>query len=327
MAKKDRVRPTKPAMIAEPHHEPGAGHAELIARARRFEAIRMAVVHPVDTLSLSGAVEAQKNGLIIPVLVGPPHRIEQAARDADIDISDFEILAAEHSHAAARKAVDLARTGEVDGLMKGAIHTDEVMTPVIDHEFGLRTERRISHVFVVDISTYPRPLLLSDAAINVYPDLEDKRDIVQNAIDMARALDIAEPRVAILSAIETVNPKIVSTVDAAALCKMADRGQISGGLLDGPLAFDNAISMEAAAAKGIVSPVAGRADILIVPDLEAGNMLAKQLEYLTDAQLAGIVTGARVPIALTSRADDVQTRCASAAAAVLLAHYRKTSRP
>ncbi|WP_445680095.1 bifunctional enoyl-CoA hydratase/phosphate acetyltransferase [Radicibacter daui] len=293
----------------------------LISMTKGMAPLRTAVVHPVDGPSLTGAVEAAREGLIIPVLVGPRERIEAAAKAGGLDISGFELVATEHSHAAAEAGVALAHAGKVEALMKGALHTDELMHAVVDRAAGLRTARRISHVFAIDAPAYPRPLLLTDAAINVTPDLEGKRDIVQNAIDLAHALGISRPRVAILSAVETVTLRLPSTLDAAALCKMADRGQITGGLIDGPLAFDNAVSPEAAATKGIVSPVAGRADILLVPDLEAGNMLAKQLEYLAAAQMAGIVLGARVPIVLTSRADGTAARLGSAAIALLLARH------
>ena len=286
---------------------------------RGLQPLRTAVVHPVDEASLVGAVEAAREGLIEAVLVGPEAKIRRAAEEAHIDLSPFEIVPTEHSHAAAEAAVAMARFGKVEALMKGALHTDELMHAVVDPTVGLRTARRISHVFAIDAPSYPRPLFITDAAVNIYPTLMDKRDIVQNAIDLAQALGIVTPRVAILSAVETVSPDIRSTIDAAALCKMADRGQIVGGILDGPLAFDNAVSLEAAHAKGIESPVAGRADILVAPDLEAGNMLAKQLEYLADAEMAGMVLGARVPIMLTSRADKTIARLGSCAIGLLLA--------
>lgn len=299
--------------------EKGRQYRQLVAMTQFLEPIRTAVVHPVDTISLLGAVEAARERLIVPVLVGPQARIRAAAAQAQLDLAPYELVATEHSDAAAAQAVAMARAGAVEALMKGALHTDELMRAVVDSEGGLRTGRRISHVFAIDAPAYPRPLFLTDAAINVAPTLDDKRDIVQNAIDLAHALGIAMPKVAILSAIETVSPKLQSTLDAAALCKMAERGQIEGGILDGPLAFDNAVSEEAARTKGILSPVAGRADILVVPDLEAGNMLAKQLEYLGEAEVAGIVLGARVPIILTSRADKTLARLASCAIALLLA--------
>lgn len=278
-------------------------YERLIEMTRGLQPIRTAVVHPVDSASLLGAVEAAREGLIVPVLVGPEAKIRAAAAQAAVDLAGYEIVAVEHSAAAAEAGVAMARAGEVEAVMKGALHTDELMHAVVDRTRGLRTARRISHVYAIDAPDYPRALLVTDAAINIYPTLADKRDIIQNAIDLAHALGIAEPRVAILSAVETVTESIRSTLDAAALCKMAERGQIKGGILDGPLAFDNAVSEEAAKTKGIVSQVAGRADIFVVPDLEAGNMLAKQLEYLAHARVAGIVLGARVPIILTSRAD------------------------
>jgi phosphotransacetylase/acyl dehydratase len=305
---------------------------ELRQKGRRYELlieatcgldpIRTAIVHPVDTPSLLGAVDAARAKLIVPVFVGPEAKIRAAAAQAELDLSPYEIVSTEHSAAAAARAVAMARTGKVEALMKGALHTDELMRAVIDGDHGLRTGRRISHVYAIDAPDYPRPMFITDAAINIYPTLEDKRDIVQNAIDLTHALGIAQPRVAILSAVETVTGKIRSTLDAAALCKMADRGQITGGILDGPLAFDNAVSAEAAKTKGIVSPVAGCTDIFIVPDLEAGNMLAKQLEYLAEAQVAGIVLGARVPIILTSRSDKTIARLSSCAIALLLARHK-----
>jgi phosphotransacetylase/acyl dehydratase len=300
----------------------GRRYENLIEMTRGLDPITTAVVHPVDTTSLLGAVEAARAKLIVPILVGPEARIRAAAAQAGLDLSPYEIVATEHSEAAAAQAVAMARTGKVEALMKGSLHTDELMHAVVDHDLGLRTARRVSHVFAIDAPGYPRPLLITDAAVNICPTVADKRDIVQNAIDLAHALGIPEPRVAILSAVETVTESIRSTLDAAALCKMADRGQITGGILDGPLAFDNAVSAEAAKTKGIVSPVAGRADILVVPDLEAGNMLAKQLEYLAEAQMAGIVLGARVPIILTSRADKTLARLGSCAIALLLARHK-----
>ena len=306
-------------------NEPSAltdGFLRLIEQAQSLEPVPTAVVHPVDDLSLGGALAAAGESLILPILVGPRARIETAAAEIEADISAFEIVETPHSHAAAERAVQLVREGRAAAIMKGALHTDEVMEALIDPDTGLRTERRMSHVFVMDVPSYPKMLLISDAAINVFPTLADKADIVQNAIDLARALGVVLPKVAILSAVETVTPKIPSTVDAAALCKMADRRQITGGVLDGPLAFDNAISKAAAKAKGIVSEVAGEADILIVPDLEAGNMLAKQLDYLAGAKAAGIVLGARVPVMLTSRAEDALNRLASAAIAQIFAHWR-----
>jgi len=281
-----------------------------------------AVVHPVDALSLTGAVEGARRGLIEPLLIGPRARILDAARSAALDIGAYRLIDVEHSHAGAARACEMAACGDVAAIMKGALHTDELLEAAVSGASGLRTDRRMSHVFVLDVPGYPRPLLVSDAALNIAPDLMTKRDIVQNAIDCALAMDIKEPKVAILSAVETVNPKMVSTLDAAALCKMADRGQIVGGLLDGPLAFDNAISLEAAQTKGIISKVAGQADILIVPDIESGNMLAKQLFYLSQAQSAGIVMGAKVPIILTSRSDPEASRLASCALAILVTQFK-----
>jgi phosphate acetyltransferase/phosphate butyryltransferase len=305
--------------------EKGRRYRRLIEMTHGLAPIRTAVVHPVDAASLAGAIEAARENLIVPVLVGPAEKIRAAAEQAKLDLSPYEIVPTEHSDAAAVKAVAMARNGEVEALMKGSLHTDELLHAVVDPERGLRTARRISHVFALDVPSYPRPLFITDAAVNIYPTLEDKRDIVQNAIDLAHALGIVTPHVAILSAVETVSPNIKSTLDAAALCKMADRGQITGAVLDGPLAFDNAVSRESAQTKGIISPVAGKADIFVVPDLEAGNMLAKQLEYLADAQIAGIVLGARVPIILTSRADKTLARLGSSAIALLLARRKKSA--
>jgi phosphate acetyltransferase len=295
----------------------------LIEACAELEPVTTAVAHPCDESSLKAAVEAADGDLIRPILVGPQARIRAVAEQCGLDIAAFRVVDTPHSHASAAKAVEIVRAGEAETLMKGSLHTDELMAEVIRKEGGLRTERRISHVFIMDVPTYAKPLAVTDAAINIFPDLETKVDIVQNAIEMAHALGRELPKVAILSAVETVTPKIPSTIDAAALCKMAERGQITGALLDGPLAFDNAISKEAAAIKGIRSEVAGDADILVVPDLEAGNMLAKQLSFLANADAAGIVLGARVPIILTSRADTVRARMASCAVAVLLAHARR----
>jgi phosphate acetyltransferase len=297
--------------------------AGLIARAARGAPVATAVVHPCDRDSLLGPIEAFRRGLIAPVLVGPEARIRAVAQAEGVDLSALRIVAVEHSHAAADKAVEMARCGEVEALMKGSLHTDELMGAVVSREGGLRTARRISHVFLMDVPAYPRLLLVTDAAVNIAPDVLTKADIVQNAIDLAHVLGIEQPRVAVLAAVETVNPVMSATVDAAMLCKMADRGQITGGFIDGPLAFDNAVSEEAARIKKIVSPVAGKADILLVPDLEAGNMVAKQLQYLAGADSAGIVLGARVPIVLTSRADSVRTRLASTAVMKLLAEARR----
>ena len=300
----------------------GRRYEVLIDMTRGLDPIRTAVVHPVDAPSLAGAVEAARINLIVPVLVGPELKIRAAAALAQLDLTPYQIVPAEHSEAAAAKAVAMARAGEVEALMKGALHTDELMHAVVDGQTGLRTARRISHVFAIDAPSYPRAIFITDAAINLYPTLEEKRDIIQNAIDLAHALGIPEPRVAILSAVEVVTERIKSTLDAAALCKMADRGQITGGILDGPLAFDNAVSADSAKTKGINSPVAGRADIFVVPDIESGNMLAKQLEYLAEAQMAGIVLGTRVPIILTSRADGTLARLGSCAIALLLARHK-----
>jgi phosphotransacetylase len=306
-------------------HTQGARFAALIAQAKPLDPVRTAVVHPCDALSLEGALEAAAQGMIVPVLVGPRAKIEAVAAQIGRSLDGVEIVDVPHSHAAAEAAVALARAGGVDMLMKGKLHTDELLAPIVDKATGLRTERRISHVFVLDVPHYPKPLLISDAAINIAPDLNAKRDIVQNAIDLARALGNDLPKVAVLSAVETVTADLPSSVDAAALCKMAQRGQITGGLVDGPLAFDNAVSKAAAQTKGILSDVAGDADILIVPDLDAGNMVAKQLIYLAGADAAGIVLGARVPIVLTRRADGVLSRLASAAMAQLFVHHRKNS--
>jgi len=320
LAPREKVRRKRVTLPDVALHDRGAKLRRLIEQARPFGPLTMAVAHPVDTASLTGAVEAAEAGLIQPVLVGPARKIREAAETARLDLADYEIVDAPHSHAAAAKAVGLVGAGEVQALMKGKLHTDELMGAVVAREGGLRTERRISHVFVMDVPGYDKPLFITDAAINIAPKLPVKADIVRNAIDLARALDVDPPHVALLSAVETINGEMASTLDAAALCKMADRGQIEGGVLDGPLAFDNAVNAEAARVKGIRSAVAGNAEILVAPDLEAGNMLAKQLEYMGDAQAAGIVLGARVPIALTSRADDSLSRMASCA--VALRHYR-----
>ena len=284
-----------------------------------------AIAHPCDEASLESAVEAAKLKLIVPILVGPEAKIREAAAKAGLDISGFEIVDAAHSHDSASKAVELVRCGRAEALMKGSLHTDELMAAVVARETGLRTARRISHCFIMDVPDHEDALIITDAAVNIAPTLKDKVHITQNAIDLAHAMGVKEARVAILSAMETVNPDVPSTLEAAALCKMADRGQITGGLLDGPLALDNAISPEAAKIKKIVSPVAGRANILVVPDLEAGNMLAKSLSFLAGADAAGIVLGARVPIILTSRADALMTRLASCAVALLVAAARRAS--
>lgn len=292
---------------------------DLHAKCEDLPPMPTAVAHPCDAVSLGGAVDAAREGLLEPILVGPEHKIRRVAEAEGLDIAPFRLVPTKHSHEAAETAVALVREGSASVLMKGSLHTDELMHEVMQKETGLRTDRRISHVYVMHVPTYPKLLMVTDAAINIYPDLEDKRHICQNAIDLAQALGIAAPKVGILSAVETVTPKIPSTVDAAALCKMADRGQITGGVLDGPLAFDNAISKEAAAIKHIRSEVAGDVDILLAPDLEAGNMLAKQLTFLANADAAGLVVGARVPIILTSRADSVPARLASCAVAAIFA--------
>lgn len=315
-------------VLPEVHmYNKGAQYKRLIDLTKDLEPIRTAVVHPVERNSLLGAIDAAQAKLIIPVLVGPETKIRAVAEYEGIDLSKYELISTKHSHESAEKAVSMARASEVEALMKGSLHTDELMHEVVAKNTGLRTERRISHVFVMDVSTYPRPLFITDAAINIYPDLDDKRDIVQNAIDLALVLGIENPKVAILSAVETVTPKIKSTIEAAALCKMGNRGQIKGGIIDGPLAFDNAVSEEAAVSKGIISPVAGKADILVVPDLESGNMLAKQLEYMADAESAGVVLGAQLPIALNSRADSKLSRMASCAIINLLSHKIREQTP
>ncbi|HEX9181021.1 MAG TPA: bifunctional enoyl-CoA hydratase/phosphate acetyltransferase [Burkholderiales bacterium] len=298
-------------------------YQRLLARCKALPPTPTAVAHPCDESSLKGAVEAAELGILKPILVGPKARIEAVANQYGIKLSGIEIVDAPHSHASAETAVRLASEGKAEMLMKGSLHTDELMGAVVRKDAGLRTARRISHCFVMDVPALDRAVIVTDAAINIFPDLECKVDIIQNAIDLARALGMEQPKVAILSAMETVNPKVPSTVEAGALCKMADRGQITGGILDGPLALDNAINLTAAKIKKIESPVAGRADILVVPDLEAGNMLAKSLSFMADADAAGIVLGARVPIILTSRADSVMTRLASCAIAALVANARR----
>jgi phosphate acetyltransferase len=298
-------------------------YERLMTGARALPPVATAVAHPCDAMSIDGAVEAAQLGIIAPLLVGPPVRIRAAAEQAGVDIAGLPLIESAHSNDSADKAVALVRDGRAEALMKGSLHTDELMGAVVARDTGIRTGRRISHCFVMDVPGHNDPLIITDAAVNIAPDLATKIEIVQNAIDLGHALHFAEVRVAILSAMETVNPKVPSTIEAAALCKMADRGQISGGILDGPLALDNAISEEAAAIKHIVSPVAGRANVLVVPDLEAGNMLAKSLSFLAGADAAGIVLGARVPIILTSRADSVITRLASCAVASLVAAARR----
>ena len=299
----------------------------LLKKARSDRPVPTAIVHPCSAAAIEAVVEAAEEQLIEPILIGPEARIRQAAEAAGKDISAFRIVPVPHSHAAAARAVEMVHCGEAQLLMKGSLHTDELMGAVVAHATGLRTERRISHAYVMSVPERESPLIITDAAINIAPDLEAKADIIRNAIDLAHVIGIELPKVAILSAVETVNPAMQSTLDAAALCKMADRGQITGGVLDGPLAFDNAISPAAAKEKGIVSPVAGRAEVLIVPNLEAGNMLAKQLTFLGDADAAGVVLGARVPIILTSRADSLRTRLASCAVAVLVARAAPKAAP
>jgi phosphate acetyltransferase len=305
------------------HHK----YERLITATRKLAPLPTAVAHPCDESSLRGAVEAAQAGMIVPILVGPKERMRSVATSIGLDIAGFDMIDATHSQAAAEKAVELVRSGKAELLMKGSLHSDELLAAATKRDTGLRTARRISHVFVMDVPTHPETLFITDAAVNIAPDLLAKRDIIQNAIDLYAGLGLGTPKVAILSAVETVTPSIPSTIEAAALCKMADRGQINGGELDGPLAFDNAISIEAAQIKGIRSPVAGRAEILVVPDLEAGNMLAKNLTFLSGADAAGIVLGARVPIILTSRADKVRTRMASAAVAMLLAYSQRAKAP
>jgi len=300
-------------------------YATLLARCEGLPPIPTAVAHPCDQSSLDGALEAARLGLIVPLLVGPEARIRQVAQEHGLPLGDTPIIDAPHSHAAAEAAVEAVRTGQAELLMKGSLHSDELLHAVTRSTSGLRTERRLSHVFAMDVPSYHKPLFITDAAVNIFPTLNEKADIVRNAIDLVRILGVERPKVAILSAVETVTDKIPSTIDAAALCMMSLRGQIEGGVLDGPLAFDNAISKEAAETKGIRSDVAGDPDILLVPDLEAGNMLAKQLTFLAGAEAAGIVLGARVPIILTSRADSVRARIASCAIAVLVAHARRAA--
>lgn len=314
-----------PATVSVQHHD---HYEQLIARCRReVKTIACVVAHPCERTALEGALDAAQAGIIAPILVGPVARIKAVAAEAGLDLGGLELVDTPHSHASAAKAVELIREGRGELLMKGSLHSDELLGAVVAKDTGLRTARRISHVFIMAVPTYPEPLFITDAAVNIEPDLETKVDIVQNAIDLAIGLGVPEPRVAVLSAVETINPKIPTTLEAAALCKMAERGQITGALLDGPLAFDNAISPEAVKIKGITSPVAGRANILLVPDLESGNMLAKNLSFLSNADAAGIVLGAKVPIILTSRADSVQTRMASAATAALYAQYLRLHGP
>ena len=298
-------------------------YEQLLTKCKALEPVPTAVAHPCEKTALCGAVEAGEKGLIRPILVGPAAKIEAVAKAAGIDLGKLQIVDTPHSHASAAKAVELVRSGEAELLMKGSLHTDELMSAIVAREGGLRTARRISHVFIMDVPTYHKVLMVTDGAINIAPTLEDKVDICQNAIDLAISLGLERPKLAILAAVETVTSKMPATVDAAALCKMADRGQITGALLDGPLAFDNAISKDAAKTKGIQSQVAGDPDILLAPDLEAGNILAKQLSFLANADSAGLVLGAKVPVILTSRADSVRARTASCAVAMLVAHARR----
>jgi phosphate acetyltransferase len=313
--------------IAPAANPPASKYERLVARAKQVAAAQTIVVHPCDESSLRGPVEAAELGIVKPILVGPAAKIKKVAGEHGIKISDFQVIDAPHSEAAAERAVELVHEGKGELLVKGSLHTDELMRAVTNSKTGLRTARRISHVFIMDVPTYPETLFVTDAAINIFPDLDAKRDIIQNAVDLFTQVGLGTPRVAILSAVETVTSKIPSTIDAAALCKMADRGQITNAIIDGPLAFDNAISPEAAKIKGIQSPVAGKAQILVVPDLEAGNMLAKNLIFLSKADSAGLVLGARVPVVLTSRADSVRSRMASCAAAVLYAAARRSKAP
>src|SRR5208282_2153957 len=299
----------------------------LIARCQGLAPIPTAVAHPCDESSLSGAIDAAEAGIILPILIGPIAKIRAVAEKLKFDLGRYEIVDVPHSHAAAEKAVEVVHLGKAELLMKGSLHTDELMAEVVRKDTGLRTSRRISHVFIMDVPTYAKPLFITDGAVNIFPSLEDKADIVQNAIHLAHALGVALPKVAILSALETITSKLPSTIDAAALCKMAERGQITGAILDGPLALDNAINRDAAVLKHITSAVAGDADILVVPDLEAGNLLAKELTFLANADAAGIVLGARVPIILTSRADSVRVHMASCAVAALYARAQSASGP
>ena len=302
----------------------GTGKYErLLARCKEVPPITTAVAHPCDDASLGAVLQAARAGILEPILAGPADKIRRVAKELNVDVEAYDIEDTPHSHASAARAVELVRQGRAEVLMKGSLHTDELMSEVVKKDTGLRTSRRVSHVFVMDVPTYHKVLVVTDAAVNIVPTLDDKRDIVQNAIDFLRALGVEQPKVAILSAVETVTSKMPSTIEAAALCKMADRGQITGGVLDGPLAFDNAISAEAARIKKILSPVAGDPDILVVPDLEAGNILVKNLTFLARADAAGLVLGARVPIILTSRADNERTRMASCAVAALYAHARR----
>ena len=298
-------------------------YEQLLVRCQSLEPIPTAVAHPCEASALEGAIEAGEKGLIKPILVGPASKIQEIAKSLKIDLGGIQIVDASHSHESATKAVQLVREGKAELLMKGSLHTDELMSAIVSREGGLRTGRRISHVFVMDVPTYHKVLIVTDAAINIAPTLEDKVDILQNAIDLAISLGLEKPKIAILAAVETVTSKMPATIDAAALCKMADRKQITGAILDGPLAFDNAISKQAAETKGIKSEVAGDPDILLAPDLESGNILAKQLSFLANADSAGLVLGAKVPVILTSRADSVRSRIASCGVAMLAAHARR----
>jgi len=306
-------------------NNPHTKYQRLIDFCKALPPTSVAVAHPCDETSLSGAMDAAKLGLIVPILVGPKEKIEATAKKFGIELGNAEIVDVEHSHAAATRAVELVREGRAEALMKGSLHTDELMSAVVRRDTGLRTSRRVSHCFVMDVPSYSETLIVTDAAVNIAPTLRDKVDIIQNAIDLAHALNFPEVRVALLSAMETVNPDVPSTIEAGALCKMADRGQITGAILDGPLALDNAINLESVAIKKIDSPVAGRANVLVVPDLESGNMLAKSLSFLAGADAAGIVLGAKVPIILTSRADSVMTRLASCAVAAAVANARRAN--
>ena len=308
------------------NQETGSGKYEkLLERCAGLEPVPTAVVHPCEITALTGALDAAEKGLIVPILVGPDDKIKEVAKSGNLNLENIQIVDTRHSHESAAKSVELIREGKAELLMKGSLHTDELMSAIVSRDGGLRTARRISHVFVMDVPTYHKVLIVTDGAINIAPTLEDKVDICQNAIDLAIALGREKPKVAILAAVETVNSKMPATIDAASLCKMADRGQITGGILDGPLAFDNAINKEAAKTKGIISEVAGDPDILIAPDLEAGNILAKLLTFLSNADSAGLVLGARVPVILTSRADSVRARIASCAVAMIAVHAnRKT---
>jgi phosphate acetyltransferase len=323
LAPNEKVKLHRAQMPEVRLHDRAQRYQHLIERCKGMAPIDVAVVYPCHSESLGGALTAAEAGLIRPVLIGPKARIEAAAREIGADVSAYPLVDVDNGHEAALKAVEMARAGKVHALMKGSLHTDAIMGAVVASSSGLRTDRRVSHVYYMDVPAYSKPLLITDAAVNIDPDLQAKRDIVQNAIEVAHALGVPNPKVALLAAVETVDPKMRATIDAASLCKMAERGQINGGILDGPLALDNAVSLTAAKTKGIISSVAGQADILMVPDLESGNILAKQLEYLADAAGAGIVVGARVPIILTSRADPAPVRVASCAMALLVAEHQR----